>query len=264
MRPPALAAQIRSAAAGFRLPAEGFALLRRERVLRRLAALPLLLSMAALCAALGGVWGFAGELWAFATAWLPAVPAGASGLWTLPAKLALAALGALTFAALCSGILVAAFLAANLAASPFLEVLSRRVEEVVAGAAAEDEPGFLASLRGGGRAVLDELRRLGFFLGLQLAILAAGLVVPGGPLLAPPAMTLVTLLFLPLDSASPALDRRRLRFRDKRRWVLDHPALMLGYGAAAFLLCLVPGLNLLAMPVLVVAGTLLVLRHPPR
>jgi CysZ protein len=210
--------------------------------------------------------GFAGELWALATAWLPAVPAGEGlrWLWILPAKLALAALGALAFAALCGTILVAALLVANLAAAPFLEVLSRRVEEIVAGAAPEDESGLLAVLRGGGRAVLDELRRLVFFLGLQLGILAAGLVVPGGQVLAPPAMTVVTLLFLPLDSASPALDRRRLRFREKRRWVLDQPALMLGYGAAAFLACLVPGLNLLAMPVLVVGGTLLVLRHPPR
>ena len=38
---------------------------------------------------------------------------------------------------------------------------------------------------------------------------------------------------------------------------------MLGYGSAAFLTCLIPGLNLLAMPVLVVGGTLLALRHPP-
>jgi CysZ protein len=227
---------------------------------------PLLLSIAALGAAVGGVAGFAGELWAFATAWLPAVPAGAgwSWLWILPAQLARAALGALAFAALCGTLLVAALLAANLAASPFLAALSRRVEEVVAGAAREDEPGFWAAIRGGGRAVLDELRRLAFFLGLQLAILAVGVLVPGGQILAPPAMTLATLLFLPLDSASPALDRRRLRFRDKRRWVLDQPALMLGYGAAAFLVCLVPGLNLLAMPVLVAGGTLLVLRHPPR
>lgn len=226
---------------------------------------PLLLSAAALVLALGGVAAFAGELWAFATAWVPALAAGAwwTWLWIGPAQLLFAGLGALAFAALCGVILVAALLAANLAASPFLEALSRRVEEVVTGAADEPGGGWLDALRGGGRAALEELRRLGFFLALQLAILGTGFVVPGAQLLAPPAMTLVTLLFLPLDSASPALDRRRLRFRDKRRWVLDQPALMLGYGVAAFLTCLVPGLNLLAMPVLVVGGTLLALRNPP-
>jgi uncharacterized protein involved in cysteine biosynthesis len=38
---------------------------------------------------------------------------------------------------------------------------------------------------------------------------------------------------------------------------------MVGFGAAAFVICLVPGLNLLLIPGLVVAGTLLALRHPP-
>jgi CysZ protein len=99
---------------------------------------------------------------------------------------------------------------------------------------------------------------------VQGAIAVTGLLVPGGQVLAPPAMLLFTLLFLPLDYASYALDRRRLRFRDKRRWILDHRGVMLGFGAAAFVLCLVPVLNLLAMPVLVTAGTLLVLRNPPR
>ncbi len=38
---------------------------------------------------------------------------------------------------------------------------------------------------------------------------------------------------------------------------------MLAFGGLAFLVSLVPGLNFLALPVLVVAGTLLVLRLPP-
>ncbi len=215
--------------------------------------------------ALGLVVGFAGELWAFGTAWLPVLAAGPwwTWLWIGPAKLLLALAGALAFAALAGAIFVAALLVASLLASPFLDALSRRVEETLAGAAPEAEQGWLDSVRGGGRAALDELRRLGFFLALQLGIATAGLVVPGGQLLAPLAMTLATLLFLPLEYASFALDRRRMSFREKRRWVLRRPALMLGYGAAAFLACLVPGLNLLAMPVLVVGGTLLALRHPP-
>jgi uncharacterized protein involved in cysteine biosynthesis len=38
---------------------------------------------------------------------------------------------------------------------------------------------------------------------------------------------------------------------------------MTGFGGVAFLACLVPGLNLLIMPALVTAGTLLVLRTEP-
>ena len=230
--------------------------------------MPLLLSAAALALALGGVALFAGELWALATAWAPVLAAGAwwTWLWIGPAQLLFAALGALAFAVLTGAIAVGALLVANLAAAPFLDVLSRRVEERVTGVAGGGGTGdgWLEALRGGGRAVVDELRRVGFFLALQLGILGVGAVVPGAQVLAPPAMTLATLLFLPLDSAGPALDRRRLRFRDKRRWVLEQPGLMLGYGAAAFLACLVPGLNLAALPVLVAGGTLLALRNPPR
>ncbi len=77
-------------------------------------------------------------------------------------------------------------------------------------------------------------------------------------------MALLTMLFLPLEYASHVLDRRHvLRFRDKRRWLLEHGSAMLGFGAAGFLICLVPGLNFLAMPALVAGGTLLALRHPP-
>jgi uncharacterized protein involved in cysteine biosynthesis len=43
---------------------------------------------------------------------------------------------------------------------------------------------------------------------------------------------------------------------------MAHRAPMLGFGAAAFGAFLVPGLNLVAMPLLVVSGTLLALRTP--
>ena len=71
-----------------------------------------------------------------------------------------------------------------------------------------------------------------------------------------------SIFFLPLDYASYALDRRQLTFRDKRAWLLSNKPAVAGFGAAAFLTCAVPGLNFAAMPLLVVGGTLLALRHP--
>jgi CysZ protein len=125
------------------------------------------------------------------------------------------------------------------------------------------EPGLLGALRDGGRSVVEELRRLFFFVLIQLLIAGLGLVVPGGPLLAPVAMVAVTILFLPLDYASHVLDRRRLRFRDKRRWIWSQRWAMAGFGAGAFLTLTIPGLNFVALPALVVSGTLLALRYPP-
>jgi CysZ protein len=153
---------------------------------------------------------------------------------------------------------------ASVVAAPFLDVLSRRVEAILTGRVEEQEAvGLRAILRDGGRALVEEAKRTSFFLALQIGIAFLGFVVPGGQLVAPPAAALLTILFLPLDHASYALDRRRVRFREKRRWIREHAALMLGYGGAAFALYLVPGLNFLAMPVLVASGTVLALRHGP-
>ncbi len=251
---------------GAGLALEGVSLLGSERRLWALASVPALLSLLAVGLALAGVVTFAGELHGLASGWLPR-PAAAGWvewIWIGPARALLGLLGLVLFLALAGGCLVAAFLLAGLLASPFHDALARRVEALVAGEVPDAAgAGLLATLREGGRALREELRRLGFFLGVALPLGLAGLAIPGAQLVTGPALVLFTLLFLPLEYASYALDRRRLSFREKRRWILEHAPTMLGFGAAAFLACLLPGLNLLAMPALVVGGTLLALRHPP-
>jgi CysZ protein len=101
-----------------------------------------------------------------------------------------------------------------------------------------------------------------FFAALWLLIFLAGLLIPGGQLVAPPLLLCLTALFLPLDYAGYALDRRAISFRARRGWLRAHLPVMAGFGVAAFVTCLVPGLNLLMLPALVVAGTLLALRYP--
>ena len=59
---------------------------------------------------------------------------------------------------------------------------------------------------------------------------------------------------------SGELDRRTLGLRGKLAWLRAHARAAIGFGAAGLLLCAVPVVNLFALPVLVVAGTLLVLR----
>lgn len=257
---------MRGAAAGAALPAQALAFLRRNRSLWRLVAVPFLLSALALAGTLALVVGFAGEIHGSVTGWLPELRADrmVEWLWVGPARVLVAALGALLFALVALLALLAAFLVANLAAAPFHDELSKRVEERVAGRAPEPgEGGLLGLLREGGRALREEAQRVVFFVSVSAAIALLGLLVPGGQILAPPALVLFAVAFLPLDYAGFALDRRRLPFAARRRWLRAHAAETLGFGAAAFAVCAVPGLNLLAMPVLVVAGTLLTLRHPP-
>ena len=154
--------------------------------------------------------------------------------------------------------------AAYLLAAPFHDVLSRRVEELETGGVREAEgEGLGDAARDALRSVLEEGRRLGFFVGVSALLFALFWLVPGGQLVAPPAMTLFAIFFLPLEYASYTLDRRRLSFREKRDWLRRNSPVTLAYGGAAFALCAVPLLNGLAMPVLVVGGTLLVVRHGP-
>jgi CysZ protein len=250
---------------GAGLALEGFSLLARERRLWPLAGVPVALSLLAVGVALAGVIGWAGELYALSSGWLPWPRAERwfEWLWVGPARALLELLGAGLFLALAAGCLVLAWLLASLLAAPFHDALAQRVELLVAGAVPEVPAGLLAAARGSGRAMAEELRRLSFFLAVALPLGLVGLVVPGAQLLTGPALALFTLLFLPLDYASYALDRRRLSFRAKRRWILGHVPVMLGFGGAACLAALAPGVNLVAMPALVVGGTLVALRHPP-
>lgn len=251
--------------AGVSLVLEGIRLLLRERRLWALAAAPALLAMAAVMLAASLVWAYAGPLFAFVTAWLPDVEAGAwyTWLWVGPVKVVLTLIGWLLFA-LASALAVAlAFLLANVAAAPILDLLSRRVEQIAGGRVVESDDSILAALWTDGRlAVVGQLQRLFFFGVVMVALSLLGVIVPGGQLVAPPLMVVVTALFLPLEYTGYILDRRRVPFAERRRWILGRWPLMLAFGGTAFLTFLVPGLNFVMIPALVVGGTLLALRHP--
>lgn len=255
---------IGSAASSFALPVEGARLLLREPELRRVAAVPVALSAVALVGALTAFVSFAPGLHEWILELLPQLEAGAwyTWLWVGPGRALFWVLEKLLFVALGGLCAVAALLVASVAAAPFHEILSRRVERLATGGVEElSEEGISGATRDGLRAVREELRRLFFFLAGWALLTAFGIVIPGGQLVAPFALTLFTTLFLPLDYASYVFDRRQVSFARKRAWLRRHLGAALGFGGAALLLCAVPGVNLLAMPVLVVSGTLLALRH---
>lgn len=251
---------------GFCMPLEAGRLLLRERRLWLPTLVPVLLSLAAFATAVGLVVGYAGELHGLATDWMPELTASAwyAWIWVGPVRLLLAVLGALLFLAMAALALVVAYLLASLLASPFHDWLSQRVERLVTGDLDDaSEPGLAGALRDGLRSLREELRRIAFFAAVVVPLAALGFLVPVANVLTGPTILAFTVFFLPLDYTSYSLDRRRLTFAQKRRWLLDRAPAVAGFGAAAFLVCVIPGVNLLAMPLLVIAGTLLVLRQPP-
>ena len=154
---------IASAVSAFRLPFEGGGLLLRERRLWSLALVSLMLSVAAFAVAIGLLVAHAGALHAWVTAWMP-VPEAAhwtAWLWVGPARLGLILLELLLFLAVAGVCLVAAYLVASLLASPFHDALSLRAERLVTGGVRDETgSGLLGALREGGRAAVEELRRI--------------------------------------------------------------------------------------------------------
>jgi uncharacterized protein involved in cysteine biosynthesis len=234
-------------------------LLRREPSLRGPALVPLAISVVALLGVTAVLVAFAPGLYGWLTATLPDVRVEAwwEWIWVGPLRLLRAAAGAVLFAIVAAASLAAALALAGMLASPFHDVLSRRTERVESGAIVDVTPGgFRETLR----TAAADAGRLAIFFSIQGAILLAGLVVPGGQIVVGPVLMLVTAFFLPLEYASFALERRALGLRAKLAWIRRHGGASIGFGAAALALCAVPIVNLAALPVLVVAGTLLVVR----
>ncbi|MBW2426873.1 MAG: EI24 domain-containing protein [Deltaproteobacteria bacterium] len=250
---------------GVMLLVEGSSLLRRQRSLWPLACVPLLFTLLLMTATTVLFWSHLDAIHTFAGSWLPHLEAQAwwSWLWVGPGIALFWLIGWLAVLVGFGVALVASLLLASLASAPFLDRLSQRVEEIVLGrpgAGASDLPGILVESL---RSFAAELRRLAFLAGIWLLLSGSGFLIPGAHLLTGPLLVGVTVLFLPLDYTGFALDRRQVSFGRRRRWLVDHLPIMLGFGGLAFVACLVPGLNLLLMPVMVTAGTLLVLRHMP-
>jgi len=255
-----------SALDGLKLPIDGARMVMKERSLWAPSAAPIGFSICALAAATSLLVAYAGELYAWATVWMPILEAGAwyTWLWIGPAKAGLSLIGGVLFVAISAISLLAAFLVANILASPFLDVLAHRVELIETGRVVDDAPtGLLGSVSDIARSLREELKKTLFFLAVVGILSLVGLLIPGAQLLTGPAIIAFAIFFLPLDYASYALDRRRLSFRDKQHWLGSNKPAMVGFGASAFVICTVPGVNMLALPLLVVGGTLLALRHQP-
>jgi CysZ protein len=251
---------------GFRLPLEGGRLLLREKRLWAPAAAPIGFSVLAFAVAGSLLVAHAGDLYQWATLWAP-VPEATSWyawLWVGPAKAALAILGVLIFAVIAGVGLLISFLVANVLASPFLDVLASRVELIETGVVEEDAPtGLIGTGADVLRSVREELRRALFFLAVVTSLALLGFAIPGAHLVTGPSIVGFAIFFFPLDYASYTLDRRRYSFRQKRIWLMANKPVVMGFGCAAFMICWVPGVNFLAIPLLVVGGTLLAIRNAP-
>jgi CysZ protein len=148
---------------------------------------------------------------------------------------------------------------AQIIGQPFYERISDRVEHQLGGhrgRARPDAPWW----RSFPRATLESLLLLALTLGCTAPLFVLGLFPVVGQTVVPILQALVAGFFLAVELLAIPLERRGLHLAGRLRFVWQHRAQTLGFGVTAFLLFLVPLMNLLAMPGAVVGATLLVRR----
>jgi CysZ protein len=147
---------------------------------------------------------------------------------------------------------VVVLLLGGVVAAPFLDMLSERVEQLVIGTAPAPWNGrrawqvFLFGLT-------DILWSLAFLVAIYVPLLVVGFIPGIGAL----ASLVGGSLLLAQEFVGMPLARRMMPYRARWRIILDHKWLALGFGAMSTLFLMVPGLNLLLLPVASTAGTLL-------
>lgn len=216
-----------------------------EPGLRRYAILPLLINVLVF----GGLlWLAADQFAALVDAVLPALPSWlawlAGVLWLLFA-LAAAVLIFFTFSVV-----------ANLIAAPFNDLLAEAVERRLGGHGPPGGGGMWRAVKGAPGAMLDELRKLGYFIRWAVPVLLLFLI-PGVNLLAPIAWTVFTAWMLAIEYVDYPMGNHDLRPHRQRRILAAHRGLALGFGGMVMAGTLIPLANFVVMPAAVAGASAL-------
>ena len=147
---------------------------------------------------------------------------------------------------------VATILLGQVIASPFLDVLSERVEVLRSGGQ-EAPSGLRRCLYSLSMAVADALWSVLYLALFYLPSLLVGWVPGVGVALS----MLCAALFLAHEFVGLSMTRHFVSYRQRWRAVLRNRWICGGFGLVAAVLWAVPGLNLLLLPLAAVAGTLL-------
>jgi CysZ protein len=146
---------------------------------------------------------------------------------------------------------------AQIIGQPFYERISDRIEhQLGAPPAGADAPWW----RSFPRASLESALLLVLTLATTAPLFVLGLIPVLGQTVVPVVQALVAGFLLAVELLAIPLERRGLHLAGRLRFVWRHRAQTLGFGITAFLLFLVPLMNVLAMPGAVVGATLLVRR----
>ncbi|MFA5628369.1 MAG: sulfate transporter CysZ [Thiohalomonadaceae bacterium] len=147
-------------------------------------------------------------------------------------------------------------LIANIIAAPFNGLLAEAVENMLTGNAPPGNQRLLQVLREIPISLLEELRKLAYFLFWAIPF---GLIflLPLVNLVAPILWALFSAWILALQYLDYPLGNHGLRFASQRRLLRSQPLLGLSFGGATLLATLVPLVNLFVIPAAVAGATCL-------
>jgi CysZ protein len=137
--------------------------------------------------------------------------------------------------------------------APFYGKLSEAVEHLKTGNVEIVE---INPLREAGRAILYELKKLGLVISIGLPLLILNILPGLGTLIATIGTIALSSTLVCLDFFDATLERRRLKFRQKLGIVRRSFPASGGFALVCFGLVSVPLINLIGIPLCVMAGTL--------
>lgn len=143
---------------------------------------------------------------------------------------------------------------ANLIAAPFNGLLAEAVERHLTGREPAGSGGLLQALRGAPGALLDELRKLLYYLVWVIPLLLLFLI-PGLNLAAPLLWALFSAWMLAVEYGDYPMGNHGMDGRTQRQQLRRHRLLSLGFGGATLLGTMVPLFNFFVMPAAVAGAT---------
>ncbi len=209
--------------------------------LRRFVAMPLLINILLFTAS---IWVLAAQFSPLVDGWLAGLPD-----WLLWLEWLFWLLFALTALLL---VFYSFSILANIVASPFNSLLAEAVEKHLTGQPLPDGGSLAQALKEAPRAIVDELRKLGYMAVLAIPVfLLSWFIAP----LAPFLWALFGAWMLALEYGDYPMGNHDMRFGEQRALLRRNKLLSLGFGGATLAATLIPLVNFLVMPAAVAGAT---------
>ncbi len=139
--------------------------------------------------------------------------------------------------------------------APWYGKLSEKLEKIKTGEVVNIEVGIFQDI---GRAILYEIKKIILAISLGIVLFLLNFIPVIGTLTTTMGSITITAIIICLDFFDSALERRRLKFKDKLKIVFSSLPASAGFSLVALTLISIPLLNLFTIPICVASGTLFV------